>query len=109
MLWCDNHECLKLIRLNESQLQLVKPEGDAGLNLELQMFIVKNEKSDLIKAYVKRLINETITETRNPFLFNIAVANIKQSMKDSPRLGTEILNSLESISKDSYLKSILQM
>ena len=47
--------------------------------LTIQNFVVKNEKHDLIRSYIKHIINANITKERNPLLFEIARANVVEN------------------------------
>ena len=96
MFWCDHPECLRLITLSERQLPQKTIEGNLYC-VNLQSFVVNNEKEDLIRTYVKHLIRENITEKRNPLLFNIARANVIQNIKDNYELAKEIRPLLEKL------------
>ena len=66
---------------------------------------MENENKELVRAYVKHMIQENITEERNPLLFKIARNNVIQNMKDDSELRKEIESLLKKLSK-SHLLSI---
>ena len=102
MFWCDHPECLRLITLSERQLPQKTIDGIL-FGIDLQSFVVKNENQDIIRTYVKHLIQENITEWRNPLLFNIARENVIENIKHNHILDKEIRSLLENMSKSHLL------
>ena len=98
VLWIDHPHCLRLITVNEEVLPQKVIDGiKHGWNV--QTFVVNKENKDLVRAYVKHLINENITEKRNPLLFAIARANVIENIKNDVKLSKEIKLILEKVSK----------
>ena len=96
--WIDHPHCLRLITVNEEVLPQKVIDGiKHGWNV--QNFVVKKENKDLVRAYVKHLINENITEKRNPLLFAIARANVIENIKNDVKLSKEIKLILDKVSK----------
>ena len=69
--------------------------------------VIKKENKDLVRAYVKHLINENITEKRNPLLFAIARANVIENIKNDVKLSKEIKQILEKVSKTEMFVNYL--
>ena len=90
--------------MTEEQLPQKTINGVA-FGLKLHNFVVENENKELVRAYVKHMIQENITEERNPLLFKIARNNVIQNMKDDSELRKEIESLLKKLSK-SHLLSI---
>ena len=67
--------------------------------------MVENENKELVRAYVKHMIQENITKERNPLLFKIARDNVIQNIKYDSELRKEIESHLKNVSK-SHLLSI---
>ena len=65
--------------------------------------MVKNEKKDLIRTYMRHLIHENVTEDRNPLLFNIARTNIIENINIDKELNSEIRTWLAKLSKSHLL------
>jgi hypothetical protein len=102
--WCDHQDCLRLITLREEQLPQKTING-VSYGLKLHNFVVENEKKEIVRAYVKLMIQQDITEERNPLLFKIARDNVIQNMKNDCELRKEIESMLNKLSK-SHLLSI---
>ena len=96
--WIDHPHCLRLITVNEKVLPQKVIDGIKH-GWSVQNFVVKKENKDLVRAYVKHLINENITEKRNPLLFAIARANVIENIKNDVKLSEEIKLILEKVSK----------
>jgi hypothetical protein len=90
--------------LREEQLPQKTING-VSYGLKLHNFVVENEKKEIVRAYVKLMIQQDITEERNPLLFKIARDNVIQNMKNDCELRKEIESMLNKLSK-SHLLSI---
>ena len=105
--WCDHQNNLRLVTLKENQLPTKVINGHRyGLNL--QNFVVVDEKKDLIRSYVKHIIHQNITMERNPLLFEIARANIIKSIRNDVEMRQEIDCLQNSLSKNNVLREILK-
>ena len=105
--WCDHQNNLRLVTLKENQLPSKVINGHRyGLNL--QNFVVADEKKDLIRSYVKHIIHQNITIQRNPLLFEIARANIINSIRNDVEMRQEIDCLQNSLSKNNVLREILK-
>ena len=105
--WCDHQNNLRLVTLKEDQLPTKVINGHRyGLNL--QNFVVTDEKKDLIRSYVKHIIHQNITMKRNPLLFEIARANIINSIRNDVEMRQEIDCLQNSLSQNNVLREVLK-
>ena len=102
--WCNHQDSLRLITLREEQLPQKTING-VEYGLKLHNFVVENENKELVRTYVKHMIQQTITEEKNPLLFKIARDNVLLNMKNDCDLRKEIESQLKKLSK-SHLLSI---
>ena len=105
--WCDHQYNLRLITLKEDQLPHKVLHGEIH-GLKIRNFVVKNEKGDLIRSYIKHIVNANITKTRNPLLFEIARANVIENMKNDDKLHNEVHLLLKSLPKSNELHLIVK-